>query len=267
MTDLEEIDFSAVDRPEVLHVLFHPRPDWGDQTGGDPDVVDMDIPVAEGVTIGARFHSADAHGATILFFHGNGEIVSDYDALGPVYRSMGLNFLAVDYRGYGRSTGRPSVTHMMRDCHRVFRHVGRWLTENGYQGPTVVMGRSLGSASAMALAAAHPGRVAGLIIESGFAYAAPLLRRLGVDMGRLGVAEDGMPDNLKLATAASCPLLVIHAENDHIIPIGDGEAIYAAGRAENKRFLKIPGADHNTLMAVGLEAYMRAIAEFISSLT
>ena len=52
---------------------------------------------------------ADPAAPSILFFHGNGEIVADYDDLGPLYNRMGINFLAADYRGYGRSTGRPTT--------------------------------------------------------------------------------------------------------------------------------------------------------------
>lgn len=52
---------------------------------------------------------------TLLFFHGNGEIVEDYDDIAQIYLKLGINFLPVDYRGYGRSTGSPTVTAMMRD--------------------------------------------------------------------------------------------------------------------------------------------------------
>jgi alpha-beta hydrolase superfamily lysophospholipase len=76
----------------------------------------MLIAVEPGVDVGARFHMAANTGVNILFFHGNGEIVSDYDELGPVYNQMGINFLAIDYRGYGRSTGQPTVSAMMKDC-------------------------------------------------------------------------------------------------------------------------------------------------------
>ncbi len=264
MIDPASIDFTALDRPEVLHFLFHPRPDWGPPRH-DLNTQDIMIPVEGDVAIGARYHFAAPEAPTILFFHGNGEIVSDYDDLGPVYRSMGLNFLPVDYRGYGRSGGTPTVTHMMRDAHRVFDHLRHWLKENGYWGRVFIMGRSLGSASAMALAAAYPDNVGGLIIESGFAETAPLLRRLGIDLGNIGATDRELLQNRDAMGQVTCPTLIIHAENDHIIPIGDGEALFAACPVENKRFLSIPHADHNNLMAVGFETYMEAIRDFISS--
>jgi alpha-beta hydrolase superfamily lysophospholipase len=123
-----KIDYAVLDRPEVLQFLFHPRPEPSpspfqttDAAGSIPVARDILIPVEEDVAIGARFHMAESSGANLLFFHGNGEIVADYDELGPIYNQMGVNFLAVDYRGYGRSTGRPTVTAMI--IHAEFDHI------------------------------------------------------------------------------------------------------------------------------------------------
>jgi len=195
MKDISKIDYSVLDRPEVLLFLFHPRtepPGSAVQATGSERLVavekDILIPVEEDVVIGARFHMAKRSGANILFFHGNGEIVADYDELGPVYNQLGINLLAVDYRGYGRSTGKPTVTAMMRDCHVIFEY--DWLQQNNFPGPIILMGRSLGSASVLELAAAGAEFIDGLIVESGFAYAAPLLQLLGIDLEALGFEEE-----------------------------------------------------------------------------
>ena len=88
----------------------------------------------------------------------------------------------MDYRGYGRSTGTPTVIAMMADCRVILAFAREWLEQRSFAGPLVVMGRSLGSASALELAASHPDLIDGLIIESGFAHAGPLLTLLGVDL-------------------------------------------------------------------------------------
>src|SRR5208282_2749154 len=98
------------------------------------------IPVETGVVIGGRFYAAGISESTLLFFHGNGEIVADYEDLGPLYTQQGFNFFPVDYRGYGRSTGTPTVTAMMRDCHVILDFTQDWLTKQGFSGPLVVMG-------------------------------------------------------------------------------------------------------------------------------
>ena len=259
--DSVHMDYSALDRPEVLHLLFHPRSEWHASISTTPardELIDVD----PGVVVGARFHMTSALGPNILFFHGNGEIVADYDDLGPVYNRMGINFLAVDYRGYGRSTGHPTVGHMMRDCHAILAFVRNWLRNNGHNGPLVVMGRSLGSASALELAASHPAEVEGLIVESGFAYAGPLLRRLGIDLSPSDFTEQQGFANLDKIRGFSKPVLIIHAEHDHIIPFEDAQALYDACPSANKTLLKIAGADHNDIFARGLTQYLAAISAF-----
>jgi hypothetical protein len=265
MTSQSPIDYSVLDRPEVLMFLFHPRPesDPSFATAGSAKStsgrIDELIPVADQVSIGARFHMAHAAGANIIFFHGNGEIVADYDELGGVYNQIGMNFLAVDYRGYGRSTGQPTVSAMMSDCHIIFEYVSNWLKTNDYPGPIILMGRSLGSASALELAAAKGSRIDGLIIESGFAYAEPLLRLLGVDAGRLGFKEENGFRNVDKIRQFNKPSLIIHAEFDHIIPFADGQALYDASPAEDKTLLMIPGANHNDIFMQGLQEYLAAV--------
>jgi pimeloyl-ACP methyl ester carboxylesterase len=170
------------------------------------------------VAIGARFYAAGTEAPTLLFFHGNGEIAADYEDLGPLYTQQGLNFLPVDYRGYGRSTGTPTVTAMMRDCQVILDFAQNWLKQQGFSGPLVVMGRSLGSASALELAFRHQDRLEGLIIESGFAYAGPLLKLLGVDVNALGFKEEAGFRHVDKIRQWTKPLLIIHAEFDHIIP-------------------------------------------------
>ncbi|MBW1813679.1 MAG: alpha/beta hydrolase, partial [Deltaproteobacteria bacterium] len=139
MKDISTIDYSALDQPEILMFLFHPRQEVG-LYGNNSSAEDFLIPVENDVEIGARFHMSKKSFHNVLFFHGNGEIVADYDDLGPVYNKMRLNFLPVDYRGYGRSTGSPTVTAMMRDCHLIFDYVTNWLDTNGYSGPLIIMG-------------------------------------------------------------------------------------------------------------------------------
>ncbi|MFZ5571204.1 MAG: alpha/beta hydrolase [Thermodesulfobacteriota bacterium] len=117
--------YSQLDHSEILRFLFHPRKEEGRQTP-PPNSVDIRIPVDEGIAVGGRLHPAQKQSPTILFFHGNGEIAADYDELAPLYTSMGVNFLPVDYRGYGRSGGLPTVTAMMRDSLAIVQYVIKW---------------------------------------------------------------------------------------------------------------------------------------------
>jgi pimeloyl-ACP methyl ester carboxylesterase len=193
MIDISAIDYSEFDRPEVLMTLFHPRPEWP-LSEARREIKEILFPVEEDVVVGGRFHLAGKSRPNILFFHGNGEIVADYDDIGNLYVRGGMNFLPVDYRG-----------------HVIFDHVLRWLSENGYEGGLIAMGRSLGSASALELSAHYGNQIDGLAIESGFAYAGPLLQLLGVSMEALGLREEQGFSNLDKIRRFAKPTLIIHA--------------------------------------------------------
>jgi pimeloyl-ACP methyl ester carboxylesterase len=265
MIDRQDPDYAILDVPEVLMRLFHPRPEFG-RAGAPPAARDLLIPVADDVVVGARFHPGEPAAPIILFFHGNGEIVADYDELAPFYRRQGVNFLPVDYRGYGRSTGSPTVSDMMQDCHRIFAFAQKWLPDQGFPGPLVIMGRSLGSAPVLELASAYPERIAGLIVESGFAFAGPLLQLLGVNLSAIGFQERAGFRNIDKIRAYPGPTLIIHAEQDHIIPFSDGQALYDASIARNKTLLKIPHANHNDILLKGFGDYMAAIKNLAESI-
>jgi fermentation-respiration switch protein FrsA (DUF1100 family) len=259
-------NYPVLDLPQITSVLFHPRPELPASEGRQSShgrTEDVLIPVDKDVRLGARFHlTALEKAANLLFFHGNGEIVADYDDIGALYNQLGINLLAVDYRGYGRSGGLPSVSSMMQDCHVVLDFVHRQLHQRGLSGVLISMGRSLGSAPAIELAAAHPEHLGGLIVESGFAAAGPLLRLLGIDPDRFGFNESNGFRNLDKIARIENPTLIIHAERDHIIPFADGEALFAACASPRKTFLKIAAANHNDIFFKGLHEYLASIKTF-----
>ncbi len=252
--------YEKLDHPEVLAALFYPRQDTTPLPVGAQD---HGIEVAAGVTLGARFFlTADPAAVNLLFFHGNGEVVGDYDDVGPQYNGQGVNFLAVDYRGYGQSTGVPTVTAMLQDAHRVLSWVLAWLAGEGRIGHLVVMGRSLGSVSAIELAASEEA-VAGLIVESGIAQTLPLLRTLGLDAQRLGIDEADGFGNLEKIARVQKPTYLLHAQHDQIIPVVLAEELQSACGARSKEFQMIPGADHNNILALTGKLYFQAIKQFL----
>ena len=265
MTEHPDTDYSALDRPEVTMFVFHPRRE-SPSAGAPEGAQAATIPVDDGATIGAYFHMADKAYPNILFFHGNGEIAADYHALAPAYRQIGINLMVADYRGYGRSTGEPTCSAMARDGHAVLGFARDWLAGNGYSGPVILMGRSLGSASVLEIASHRVAEVAALVIESGFAYTIPLLRRLGVNTDAWNLSEDDGLSNLTKIRQFTKPTLIIHGEWDQIIPLADAQALYAASPAEDKTLLTIPQAGHNDILAEGFADYMQAIGRLARAL-
>ena len=254
-------DLSILDRPEISEILFHPRkaPD----SEPPESAVDIEVPVSDSVSLGCRFFRTDSHLPHLLFFHGNGEIAADYDPIGPIYNDYGLNFMVADYRGYGKSTGTPTVSAMLSDSHPILDAVLNWMKLEGRTGALWLMGRSLGSAPALELAAARPGDIAGLIIESGFAQTVSLLRHLGIDADALGIKESDVFSNADKIRYYTGPTLIMHAEQDHIIPLDHGKTLYQSSPAQNKELEVVENANHNTLMMMAGHDYFRCIRDFI----
>lgn len=249
-----------LDRPEILRVIFYPR-----QTGRSPAPAgsqDIDIPVDDHVLIGCRLFPAQKDSPVILYFHGNGETVPDHDDIGPYYTGQNLNFLVADYRGYGWSGGTPSVGTMIGDCRIVYRKAREWLAHEGYTGKLLVMGRSLGSACAIDLAAEYPAEIDGLIIESGFAETIPLAANLGIDLTAMGLTEDDGFNNIAKIARFSRPTLILHGQRDTLIPLEQAQKLHIASGARHKELQIVPGADHNTVIMTGGMLYFETIRRF-----
>jgi alpha-beta hydrolase superfamily lysophospholipase len=257
----QQPDFSILDRPEILQFIFHPRKESGRPI--PPFAENLTIDTEDGHQVGARCYLTDPAMPHVLFFHGNGEIAEDYDDIGPVYVNFGLNFMVADFRGYGRSTGNPTIAAMFSDAHAVLDYFTEWMRQNQRTGPLWIMGRSLGSAPAIELAAARPDQIAGLVIESGFAHTHDLLMRLGINPEWIGLSNRAVFSNAEKLSCFAGPTLIIHGEYDQIIPLSHARDLHDRSPAARKKLHIIPNADHNSLMMVGGRTYFEIIRDFI----
>ena len=241
--------------------LFHPRK--AVEPLGENDVL---IPVNENSKVGVRFHLVNPKAPNILFFHGNGEIAPEYDDIASIYNQREINFIIADFRGYGFSNGTPNAENTQLDAHHILDFVLNYLSSKSYKGPLVLMGRSLGSVSVLELSQRYPKDFSGLIIESGFADEEPLFKLIGITAEQAGFSkEDGFLNGEKIKKYTG-PLLVIHAEEDHIVPFSQGEALHDYSPSKNKTFIAIHNANHNNILGVSPQKYFGEITRFINAL-
>jgi len=238
--------------------LFHPRKSYQEM-----DEKDIQINVADSVQVGIRLHLISKSFPTILFFHGNGEIGPEYDDIARVYNQKNINFIIADFRGYGFSTGVPNVENTLSDSHIILDYVLKHLKTQNHSGSLILMGRSLGSVSVLELVSRYPQDFFGLIIESGFADEEPLFKLIGTTAEQAGFKrEDGFLNGEKIKKYKG-PLLVIHAEQDHIVPFTQGELLYNSCPSKNKKFLPIPNANHNNILGVSPQKYFEEVGGFV----
>ncbi|HIE17465.1 MAG TPA: alpha/beta hydrolase [Dehalococcoidia bacterium] len=255
-------ELSALDRPEILQFVFYPRRDFCARQSA-ANVIAGSIPVEETVSISYCLYFGDRKYPNILFFHGNGEIASDYEDIGHIYNQIGVNLFVADYRGYGWSDGEPTLAAMIKDAHHIFDGFKRVLKDMGLSGGLFLMGRSLGSASVIELAYHYQAQLKGLILESGFVNVFNLLDYLGFPFQAMGIALPETPAGLERVHNIYIPTLVIHGEYDQIVPVSEGKALYENIGAKDKRLLIIPGVDHNTILLGGMQKYFEELRSFV----
>ena len=264
-----EVDFSFLDRPDVLEIVFPIAYSPLYMLTGvfNPSLsegITRFVEVEDGVRIGCGFLPAGREYPTILYFHGNGETVGIHEWIAPYYNQRKMNLFVADYRGYGSSGGKPTITNMFQDSHSIFQGFKQILKAEGYAGKYFVMGRSLGSLPALEIAFHHQDEIGGLIIESGTSSS---FRPL---WGYLGKTERDIIENSDFQNKAKIrsvyrPTLIIHGENDQIIPLQEGRELYENSLAKEKRLLIIPGADHNDVMVMRQEEYFQAIEDLVTA--
>lgn len=212
------------------------------------------IPGAAGEQYAAVFLGNPQARHIVLLFHGNG------DDLGPTMgriealHARGFAVLAVDYRGYGLSDGKPSEEGLYIAADAAFAYATGslgWVPER-----VISHGVSLGGAAAIWVASRH--NVGGLVMESAFTSAYRVITGVPFVLG------DRMP-NLNRMVAVGCPVLVIHGAEDRLVPEAHGRRLFEAA-AGPKRCLWVPGAGHNNVISVAGDRYWRELDAFAASL-
>jgi hypothetical protein len=253
--------YKILDHPSILNFIFYPRPD--DYVLPDSATMqNYDLKVEKDITISCTFYFRDKNAVNMLFFHGNGELAGEYLDVGSIFNKAGINLFVADYRGYGRSGGRPTVSSMIKDAHPIFRGFKQVIADKGYTGGCFIMGRSMGNASAIELAAAYPAEFKGLIVESGFCDVTDLLSRMGISIVKDGSGTKVSP-GFERVKNIRMPALIIHGEYDSIVPLEEGRKIYDNLGSFEKKMVVIPDADHNTIFAEGMEQYLAELKGFI----
>jgi alpha-beta hydrolase superfamily lysophospholipase len=257
-----DVDLSFLDLPEILEIVFYPRRSSVKRLAANAE--DHFIEVEKGVKIGCRYHTVGKDFPSLLYFHGNGTIVDDMDLFAPFFNHIGVNLFVAGYRGYGLSNGTPTVTNMIRDSSRVFEGFKQIVENNDFKKSYFLMGRSLGSLSAIHLAYSYQNDVRGLIIESGPANNLRQYLASIVPLEHPIWRDDYKFLNKVRLRSIFKPTLIIHGEQDSLISVDEGRELYENSAAKDKRLVTIPQADHGDLFIIGKEQYYNAIRKFVN---
>jgi fermentation-respiration switch protein FrsA (DUF1100 family) len=243
-------------------LVFFPTvyPDGGDWRAARFGAVDIDFPSADGTALHGWWAPVESPRAVVLFSHGNGGNIS---FLGPELarlRNLGLSVFAYDYRGYGKSAGRPDGGGVILDARAARQQLAK--LANVSESAIVLLGRSLGGGVSVQLAAADGARA--LILESTFTSLPDVAAHVYPWLPARWLMRHPL-DSRAAISAYRGPLLSSHGDRDGLIPYALGRALFdaATNATEPRRFIPLPGLDHN---APHPDSYYAALDAFIAAL-
>jgi fermentation-respiration switch protein FrsA (DUF1100 family) len=216
---------------------------------------DLSVEAEDGVRLHGWWIRGEGRRA-LVFFHGNaGNIADRLDRAQILRDRFGFDVFLVDYRGYGRSGGRPSEEGLYRDGRAAYGAA----REAGFPPERIVLfGESLGSAVAVRTAAELP--CSALVLETPF-LSVPEMARVHYPFVPAFLIRSRFDSGARIAGIAA-PKLFLVAERDEIVPPVQGRRLYELAK-EPKRLFVIPGAGHNDTYVTGGEAYWQAWEGFL----
>lgn len=246
---------ASIERGMIFAPVKYPAGNWNPQ---QLVYEDAHFTTADGTKLHGWFVPCENPRAVALFMHGNaGNITPLAESLYLLAERHRVAVMTFDYRGFGRSEGTPSENGILQDA----RAARAWLAERTgvAERDIVLMGRSLGGGVAVDLAAKDGAR--GLVLASTFT-SIPTVGRHHYPWIPTKLLMSYRLDSLAKIKNYHGPLLQSHGDADQTIPFADGQKLFAAAPGP-KRFVVIPGADHNDPQN---EEYREAFEEFIASL-
>ena len=238
--------------------VYHPERELiADPSEAGMSFQDVFIDTGDGARLHGWYIPAACPKGTVLFFHGNTGNISHVIETLRIIHEADMNCLAIDYRGYGRSTGEADEAGTYRDAEAAYRYL---VGDLGIPADRIVLfGRSLGGAVAVYLATRVQPRA--LVIESSFTSVPDLARRLFPYVPARWLARIRY-NSIARMPHITCPVLIIHSREDEFIPFEQAEKLFARARGE-KTLLEISGAHNDGFLTSG-KRYIEGLQRFLN---
>lgn len=240
--------FILVSHLMVNRLMFYPPSNYTDTSAI------LKLKTANGKRISAIYLPNPGAHYTLLYSHGNAEDLATIYPHLMALRAFGFSVLAYDYQGYGTSEGAPSEKNAYQDIDAAYDYLTRTL----HIAPEkiILYGNSIGAGPSIDLAVRQP--VAGLILQSPFVSIFRILTRWPI------LPWDPF-NNLAKVDRIVCPVLLMHGEQDEIVPVWHGKKLFQYIKAPIQT-LFVQGAHHNDFILVAKMRYWAAIQAFVSTL-
>lgn len=224
-------------------------------------VQDVWITSPSGIKLHVWWIPNDQAKFTFLAFHGNASNIANRASIYEFLRGMPANVLALEYRGYGHSEGKPSEAGIYEDADAAYEYL---VKTKGIDAKTIVSyGQSLGTAVATRLAAHR--QVGGVVLEAPFPSASQVARKVFWFLPGVSLLTYGQFNTRVWLKEVRAPILIVHCHQDPVIPFQFGQEVYDAALPP-KTFLQINSYCHEESSIVAPTQYSEALQGFLASL-
>jgi uncharacterized protein len=254
----------------VLVRIFESRliffPNYPDRLDGDwhpraLPVQDVWLTAADGVKLHAWWIPHDSARFTFLAFHGNASNIANRAPIYEFLHTTPANVFALEYRGYGRSEGKPGEAGVYRDAEAAYEYL---VNTRGLDRQAIIsFGQSLGTAVAAHLAAHH--QVSGVVLEAPFPSASRVARKVFWFLPGVGLLVHGQFATQTWLKEIHAPVLIVHCDQDPVIPFRCGQEVYDAALPP-KTLLQVNGSCHEESSLIAPIQYRTALQQFLKSL-
>ncbi len=241
----------------VYYPMRYPGGNW--EVRDTLGATDVWLRASDGTRVHAWWIAAQAgtSGPVTLHLHGNAGNITHRDLTARHIVKAGSSVLLLDYRGYGRSEGKPGEQGLYRDAAAAYD----WIMTQGFRPEQIVLhGESLGSGVAVNLASTKP--CAGVVLEAPFTSIGAVAGKVVPVLGPLLVRGY---DSLSRIRNVRVPVLIVHGETDEIIPYAMGQRLFEAAN-EPKQVWSVQEAGHNALHITGGPEFAARLRAFYASL-
>ena len=253
-----------LDVPGVRDFLFNAL-DLGGQAKAardEPPCLFLEIPTRDNVKLTARIFEGNSEDPHLLYLPAEYENTETLALLGEGFKKLGFTFASLDYRGCGLSGGKLSMSDLFEDAETFYQGIRDWMKQTGRTGDVVVMGRSLGSAVALDLAAKHDKGLLCLIMESAFNRSSDYLSRKGVAEGLVPAVP--VFRNREKMSSFTGPVLFIHSPRDQIQSLTEVEWLVVESRSKATQFQIAPSGTREDLASQVGDLYLEFVHQYVN---
>jgi uncharacterized protein len=246
------------------HLIFFPNDPGRLEGNWHPralPVQDVWLSSSDGTRLHAWWIPNDKAKFTFLAFHGNAANIANRAPVYEFLRHTPANVFALEYRGYGRSEGKPREAGLYLDAGAAYQYL---VSTKGIDPKSIIsFGQSLGTTVAAYLAARH--EVGGVVLEAPFPSASHVARKVFWFLPGASLLVHGQLNTEASVRQITAPILIAHCTQDPVIPFQFGQAVYNAAHPP-KKFLAINGYCHEESSLIAPAQYRTALQEFLATI-